>query len=209
MNKGGLIAVTGEGEKQGLVSLLDAAVTAADQDEERQMDLLSAEPGASPLDAALERMAQGFRKPRRGRGRPQGSRNRRTEDWARLVLSTHRSPLLVLADFYSMPVEELAGRLQCDLLDAAKLQMAAAVALAPYVHQRLPQAVNLDVNGSLPTLVLNIGGHPAAENKIVEIQDLSAELPGYSDSGVSDGLAQAAETAGESAVHPTDLGSAS
>lgn len=201
--------MTGEGEKQGLVSVLDAAVRAVEQDDGRQMDLLSAEPGASPLDAELGRMAEGFRKPRRGRGRPQGSRNRRTEDWARLVLDTRRSPLLVLADFYSLPVEELAGRLGCDRLDAAKLQMAAAVALAPYVHQRLPQAVNLDLNGSLPTLVLNIGGHSAVENKIIEIQDLSRELAGHSDGGVSDGLVQGVDITDESSVLPTDLGSAS
>ncbi|WP_148219319.1 hypothetical protein [Azospirillum sp. B510] len=194
----------------------------------QQFDLLSdadegadEEPGASPMDTALDRMAEGFSKPRRGRGRPAGSRNRRTEDWARLVLSTHRSPLLVLADFYSMPVEELARRLQCDLLDAAKLQITAARDLAPYVHQRLPQAVNLDVSGNLPVLHLHMGDPsgtlPAADaalegvsivmTDVMEKQGLSAPLVEHSEWVNSEGAAGDIGNAGEPGSSPTDLGS--
>lgn len=214
----------GEGEKQGLGDVLAAAVPNAAAEACRQLDLLSAEdePGASPFDQALDEMAAGFSQPRRGRGRPVGSRNRRTEDWQRLVLSTHRSPLLVLADVYSMPVEELAKRLKCDLLDAAKLQITAARELAPYVHQRLPQAVDLNVGGALPTLTIVMPGAAApgspasAEagevvdllaDDIVEYQGLSAAAAEHSDSAYSDGSAQDVDMQGETAVRPTDLGS--
>ncbi|WP_448207279.1 hypothetical protein [Azospirillum sp. sgz302134] len=219
--------MTGPGEKQGLATVLDAAVEplASDDGAARQLDLLSAdeEPGASPLDAALERMAEGFSTPRRGRGRPAGSRNRRTEDWQRLVLSTHRSPLLVLADFYSMPVEELAARLQCSRLDAAKLQMAAARDLAPYLHQRLPQALSLDVNGTLPILHLHMGAPAGAvpagssgsdvleivATDIVENQGLSIPALTHSDGVHSDSAAGSVGNSGEVASEPTDLGSVS
>lgn len=221
--------MTGSGEKQGLATVLGEVLGASAPTESagQQLDLLSGavegadgEPGASPFDEALGRMAEGFGQPRRGRGRPAGSRNRRTEDWARLVLTTHRSPLLVLADFYSMPVEELARRLQCDLLDAAKLQITAARDLAPYVHQRLPQAVNLDVSGNLPVLHLHMGSSeplPAVDaalegvsivmTDIMEKQGLSAPLLEHSEGANSECAAEGIGNAGEPGSLPTDLGS--
>jgi hypothetical protein len=222
--------VTGLGEKQGLATVLDEALGAPSSGDgaARQLDLLSGptdgvdvEPGASPLDPALDRMAEGFTSVRRSRGRPAGSRNRRTEDWARLVLSTHRSPLLVLADFYSMPVEELAARLKCDRLDAARLQLTAARDLAPYLHQRLPQAVSLDVSGNLPTLHLHMGspsgdlppvdaalaGLTLVMNEIVENQQLGGLALENSDDANSDDVGEVVGNAGEIVSLPTDLGS--
>jgi hypothetical protein len=91
--------------------------------------------GVSPLASRGESGPKG--------GRPKGAKNRSTEQWRAFFLSQHRSPLLVLAEAYSMRVGDLASRLGCDLLDAFKLQQAAAAAVLPYVHQRQPQAVEI------------------------------------------------------------------
>ena len=157
------VIMVDHGVKSGLRTVLEEGGVGAPTvpDAPRQLDLLpeddeADEPGASPLDVALERMAAGFGQPRRGRGRPKGARNRSTQDWQRLLTATRRSPLLVLADVYSMPVEELAGRLGCERFEAMKIQILAAREVAPYVHQRLPQAVSLDVHANLPTLVIGV-----------------------------------------------------
>jgi hypothetical protein len=84
----------------------------------------------------------------RRRGRKPGSKNRRTEQTVRWLLSQHRHPLLVMMEVYSLSPAELAGRIGVspsadNLLDLFKLQVRMAEAVAPYVAQRLPQAVEL------------------------------------------------------------------
>lgn len=88
----------------------------------------------------------------RGPGRPAGAKNKRTKEMVDYLLSKYRSPLEVLASTYSMSVGDLAKELRCDRLDAFKLQLSAARELAPYVHQRLPQAVELTGDGAVPVV---------------------------------------------------------
>jgi len=128
-------------EKQGFAAALaNMDVGAPPRDDGDQAALFegfeNAE-AASPLASANERRG-------RGPGRPKGAKNRRTEEWAAYILGQYRSPLIVLAELYSMPVDELAAELQCEKLDAVKIQKDAAAALAPYVHQRQPQAVEVN-----------------------------------------------------------------
>ncbi|AFK51895.1 hypothetical protein [Tistrella mobilis] len=131
--------------------------------------------GAGPLDQALADFGAGRGTPRRSAGRPKGARNRSTEEWRKLLLSTHRSPLLVLADIYSMPVEELAARLHCDRIEAIKIQMTAARDVAPYLHQRLPQAVEI-TGDALPMMVLQMPSAAAAPGDgAVHVVDLTSE----------------------------------
>ena len=90
----------------------------------------------------------------RGPGRPKGAGNKRAEDWSKYILARYPSPLVALAETYCRDVGQLAIELGCTLLEAAKMQMAAAKELAPYVHQRLPQAVELTGSDGVPLMAL-------------------------------------------------------
>jgi hypothetical protein len=108
----------------------------------------------SPLSAAL---------PSAGRrpGRPKGSKNRRTEAVTAWLLQQHRHPLAVMMEAYSMTPRELAARIGIaspdadQLMDLLKLQLRMAEAVAPYVAQRLPQAVQVEGGAAL---TVNFGG---------------------------------------------------
>ena len=115
-------------------------------------DLDAAEIGAldaaSPLSA---RVAHPLADAVRAKGRPAGSRNRRTEATVRWLLSQHRHPLAVMAEIYSMTPVALAAQLGVEatddtILELFKLQLRMAEAVAPYVAQRLPQAVTLEAH---------------------------------------------------------------
>lgn len=84
---------------------------------------------------------------KRGPGRPPGALNKSTEQMTAFLLRQYRSPLAVLAEIYSRSVVTLAQELNCDLLEAFKLQLVAAKELAPYVHAKQPVAVQVDGNG--------------------------------------------------------------
>lgn len=92
----------------------------------------------------------------RGPGRPKGSINRKTQDWAKLILGKYRSPLEFLAELYCRPVHDLVAEIGCKPAEALEIQRRAAEGLAPYVHGKMP--VQVEVKGNLPLLVL---GDPA------------------------------------------------
>lgn len=79
----------------------------------------------------------------RGPGRPPGARNKRTTQWAEYLLSRYASPLEVLAQIAVARVEDLKAQLACTALEAFQEKRHAAVALAPFLHQRQPLALNL------------------------------------------------------------------
>lgn len=74
-------------------------------------------------------------------GRPAGSVARHTAEWRQLILTRYRSPLVAMAETYSRPVEELAKELGCTRREAFEIQMRAAAELAPFVHSKMPIAV--------------------------------------------------------------------
>jgi hypothetical protein len=134
------------------------------------------------------------RRGRRGGGRPPGAKNKRTEEWATYILSRYRSPLIALAEIYSRPVHELARDLDCEALDALKVQRDAAAALAPYIHQRMPQAVHIDerrvgvlVLGDFRQDVTALGGLPIALDESEENQGVIDGQAQQSDGEKSDG----------------------
>ena len=110
-------------------------------------------------------------------GRPAGSVQRMTAEWRGLLLTKYRSPLIALAETYSRPVEELARALGCSRLEAFQLQQAAAKELAPYLHSKMPLAIQAEgaamapiVLAMTPGLAAQIPGFAGAPVPIIEMQ---------------------------------------
>lgn len=118
----------------------------------------------------------------RGVGRPAGSKNKITKAWQDYLLGQYTSPLEVLASTMTRSVQDLAQALGYikyaadgvtmirnpspdELRECLKIQLSCAKELAPYLHQKQPQAVELD-NGGLMTL--NIFSAPVADVKNAE-----------------------------------------
>ena len=137
-------------EKQrGISAAVDAAMRNEPEQEEPTQAVLF------PLEGAPDDTADGEIVPR-GKGRPPGSKNRRTEAWTAYIVGQYGSPLEALAKIYSADTEKLAAKVGATKEDALKMQIGAANAALPYVHQRLPQAVEVKGEG-LPILNFTIG----------------------------------------------------
>lgn len=99
--------------------------------------------------------------PSRGPGRPPGAKNKNTEEWRDYLLSRYPSPLEGLAQTMSLPIESICTMLSCTKLDAFKLQLMAMKELAPYIHQKMPLAIDAGDAG-LINLFMNVLPHSAA-----------------------------------------------
>lgn len=146
--------------KAGISSALDLLGATAEPDEAEVEQLAMFEAG--PLGENLLQVpgTVGIKR----RGRPNGARNRSTEEWREFLLNQHRSPLQTLLEIANMPLELLEARLgylgkDKTKLDLLKVQIDAAQACLPYLHQKQPQAVELG-DGTLPILLL--GGEVAS-----------------------------------------------
>jgi hypothetical protein len=91
--------------------------------------------------------------PARKRGRPKGSRNRRSEELIRWVLAKHQHPLLTLAETYTKPVEELARELNVKKGEAMALKVRCAVEALPYFESKKPVSLQVDAR----TIQLTVG----------------------------------------------------
>lgn len=107
-------------------------------------------------------------------GRPHGSLAKRTALMRDKLLATYRSPLVVLAEIYARPVQELRRELGCTMLEAIRLQLDAARDLAPYLHSKMPTAVQLEGAAVAPILV---GVSEAQAQVIVGEQGPGFRLP--------------------------------
>lgn len=94
-------------------------------------------------------------------GRPVGSRNRKTKEWVEYCLKRYQSPLVGLLETAARPVEELARELGCSNLEAFDRQMEAMKNVAPYLHQKLPTAVEFTGSEGIP-LMLSVSPAMAA-----------------------------------------------
>lgn len=127
-------------------------------------------------------------------GRPPGARNRRSEEWCRWLLTRFRSPLIGMAELASADPIELATLLRCPPLEAARLMLQAQTSLAPYLHERRPQALELP-NGAGFTLILNSGAADAgASAGTIAVMPISISEQGVSGLavGVLDGASEGA-----------------
>lgn len=93
---------------------------------------------------------------RKGRGRPRGARNKRTEELRAYLLSRYRHPLETLAAIQSQDPDILAAELGCSELEATGLIIKAAAELGPFVASRLPVEVLMQGQGHM-TFVMGAG----------------------------------------------------
>ena len=110
---------------------------------------------------------------KRSAGRPKGSKNKSTKEWVEFFLSHHKSPLMFLGSIISEKTSDLARRTCSDRLDALKVQIAAANALLPYIHQKQPLAVEVK-SEELPTI--NIYTSPTVYNNITHNNQLNKQV---------------------------------
>jgi hypothetical protein len=86
---------------------------------------------------------QGHLAAQRGRGRPVGARNRRTDEAARFYCSRFGDPLSRAIEVATLPIlapgvlPELAKVLGCERFEAAKWWAGVLASSLPYTHQRL------------------------------------------------------------------------
>ena len=85
----------------------------------------------------------------RGRGRPPGSQNKNTMEWARYIAARYTNPLIFLAETYCRPVKELAKELGCSKEKAFSFQQAAAMKMTEFTNQKMPTTVDLGVDGDV------------------------------------------------------------
>ncbi len=160
-------------DRRGLAALVRSAVD-DEADQAPLADLLGLD-RAPAIERSAERRA----------GRPAGALNKRTLSWRAHLLARYTSPLETLARWQAMPTRELAMLLGCELIEAARLQIDAAKGLAPYLHERMPLAVNVS---DRKVVVLNIGeaalvseaiGAAGVEAEVVEYQgvDVTTDAP--------------------------------
>ena len=159
-----------EGLKTAVAELHDPAAPVPGAIDGEQLDML-------PLgNLSVERNLAVVR----GRGRPAGAKNKNTQEWRDFLLARYTSPLEGLAWVCNVPVNELASMLGTTRLEAFKLQITAMKELAPYVHQKMPQALDLGDKGlinlvlnTLPASVAAVGDQ--AKGMIIEVLNESEQ----------------------------------
>lgn len=158
-------------------ALIDAA--AAEEEQLSLLDPLTAEetaeaqeqlgPKAGPL--AVMRHAREARK----RGRPLGSRNRRTNDFERYIAQFGPDPAVVLAQIAGESEEAMVQRSrdldplkrQLSWGDARAMRIRAAEAMLPYRHGKKPVQIDATIRGVM--VVEEIGG--ARRGVVIEQDD--------------------------------------
>jgi hypothetical protein len=86
-------------------------------------------------------------------GRPAGSVARSTAEWQRFVLARYRSPLIGLAEIASRPARDLALEVGCTPHEALLLQLRAMESLAPYIHSKMPTALQVEGAPVVPMVI--------------------------------------------------------
>jgi hypothetical protein len=174
--------------KQGLTAAIDALGAG---------EVLPAEAGQAELfeeaDAPLP-IPPAARSGPKG-GRPKGARNKRTEEWVDYLLGRYRSPLVFLLETYSRTPAELAEQMQLYKIhegkvvldaqgrpmlatgEAADIQLKAAIAALPYLHQKLPQAIEVKANTRGLLLIGDLASDGASDGLAIpfaEVQENQA-----------------------------------
>jgi hypothetical protein len=96
-----------------------------------------------------------------GPGRPAGAGNRATREWVRHLIDKHGSPLERLLEIAGMDPEQLREKLKCDRLEVFDRQLTALKEALPYLHQKLPQSIQVD-GAPLMAVQIAVSGAVAA-----------------------------------------------
>lgn len=119
----------------------------------------------------------------RGRGRPPGAKNRRTDDFARYLLSFGQHPAITMMQIQATPPEVLIQASEQEKVhsfgkngepriviermtyaDAQSLRIRCAEGLMPFLESKKPVAIDATIRGV--RVVEEIGGHGAAAEPI-------------------------------------------
>ena len=83
--------------------------------------------------------------PPRGRGRPPGSLNRSTLQWANYLNSSYGPPLQQMMRFARLPIRAIAAELGCSAEEAAEFKLECIERMLPYTHSEMPRAVDVTI----------------------------------------------------------------
>lgn len=130
-------------------------------------------------------------------GRPLGAKNKSTEAWREYLLSRYVSPLIGMAEIAGRPPGDLARELGCPVVEAFKLQIVCLRELAPYLHSKMPIALDAGPNGLIQLAIH--GFNQPQQNQGVRV--LPSEML---DNNLSDETQRALILSTQSEFKPTD-----
>lgn len=119
-----------------------------------------------------------------GPGRRPGSKNRRTAEWAAYIDQRYGSPLEALARVMAAGPEALRVQLGCERVEAFDRWVRVTEAVMPYLHQKLPTAVDVQGSAMVP-IVVGLSAEGAARIG-ASAADLGGVLEVVVDQGVSE-----------------------
>ena len=108
------------------------------------------------------------------RGRPPGSRNRRTSDLAAYIAGHVGHPVVRLARIAAMDPAQLAHQLGCKQIEALDRILVAAKAAAPFVASQMPQEVAISAKGALAVGIVPLGIDMPSGDRLVGIDAMAA-----------------------------------
>lgn len=168
------------GEQQGLPLDLGEAPLPDLRESEEHMGL----PDAGEVLAIQQELGPGatigmavteYRRRAGAGGRKRGSRNRRTDDFSRWLLSHGPHPGLFLTRMMARPTELLAAELGCKTVEAANLQVRCADILLPFHEGKKPVEVNVSGKGGM-ALVLPGMMPGTVDGGVIEAEQLPISL---------------------------------
>ena len=81
----------------------------------------------------------------RGPGRPPGSLNRSTLQWANHLNASYGPPLQQMMRFAGLPIRAIAAELGCSAEEAAEFKLECIERMLPYTHSEMPRAVDVTI----------------------------------------------------------------
>lgn len=99
-------------------------------------------------------------------GRPAGASPKATREWVRYLLASYGSPLEELLRIAAMDLDELRRTIGADTrLEAFDRRMQALKEALPYLHQKLPQAIQIE---GAPMMAVQIAVSPALAERLAQ-----------------------------------------